>query len=89
MRVVVAMSGGVDSSVAAALLAEQAAERPAPGHRRAQEAFFLRKAIAERYGRLGTAEMDRLFSGTLPAATEASLEEIEDRVLAAIGARLR
>ena len=47
-------------------------------------------AIAERYGRFGTAEMDRLFAGgTLPAATEASLEEIEDRVLAAIATRLR
>jgi LAO/AO transport system kinase len=74
----------------AALLADEAARRPAPGHRRSQEAFFLRKAIAERYGRFGTAEMDRLFpGGTLPAAAEASLEELEDRVLAAIGTHLR
>jgi len=74
----------------AAFLAEQATLRPAPGTRRAQEACFLRKAIAERYGRFGTGEMDRIFpDGTLPDGSEAVLEELEDRVLAAIGTRLR
>ncbi|HWP67518.1 MAG TPA: protein kinase [Candidatus Limnocylindria bacterium] len=74
----------------AAFLREEAARPPAPEHRRAQEAYFLRKAVAERYGRFGTAEMDRVFpGGTLPPAAEASLEELEDRVLAAIGARIR
>lgn len=74
----------------AGFLGEQARQRPMPGARRAQEAFFLRKAIAERYGRFGTDEMHRLFAGRpLPASDEAALEELEDRVLGAIRARLR
>jgi LAO/AO transport system kinase len=83
-----AVSGlGIDDL--AGFLAEQARLRPGPGARRAQEAFFLRKAIAERYGRFGTEEMDRVFpAGTLPAAAAAALEELEDRVLAAIRGRL-
>jgi hypothetical protein len=73
----------------AGFLAEQARLRPGHGARRAQEAFFLRKAIAERYGRFGTEEMNRVFpAGTLPDAAAAALEELEDRVLAAIRARL-
>jgi LAO/AO transport system kinase len=84
-----ALSGlGVDEL--AGFLAEQARLRPAPGVRRAQEAFFLRKAVAERYGRFGTEEMDRvLAAGTLPEGSAAALEELEDRVLAAVRARLR
>jgi putative protein kinase ArgK-like GTPase of G3E family len=84
-----AVSGlGIDEL--AGFLAEQARLRPGPGVRRAQEAFFLRKAIAERYGRFGTDEMDRVVAvGTLPDGSETALEELEDRVLAAIRARLR
>jgi putative protein kinase ArgK-like GTPase of G3E family len=84
-----AVSGlGIDE--VAAFLAEQARLRPAPGVRRAQEAFFLRKAIAERYGRFGTDELDRLLpGGRLPDAADGVLEDLEDRVLAAIRARLR
>jgi LAO/AO transport system kinase len=84
-----AVSGlGIDEL--AAFLAEQVALRPAPGQRRAQETFFLRKTIAERYGRFGTDEMARVV-GTAPAATDAApiLEELEDAVVAAIEARLR
>ena len=74
----------------ATFLAEQAGLRPAPGQRRKQEGFFLRKAIAERYGRFGTDQMDQVFPGhALPDGATATLEELEDRVLAAIAARLR
>jgi LAO/AO transport system kinase len=74
----------------AEFLAEQAALRPAPGRRRAQEAVFLRKAIAERYGCFGTDEMDRLFPGqALPDSSTATLEELQDRVLTGIARRLR
>jgi LAO/AO transport system kinase len=84
-----AVSGlGIDDL--AAFLAAEARQRPAPGARRAQEAFFLRKTIAERYGRFGTDEMDRTFpGGALPEAAAAPLEALEDRVLAAIQGRLR
>jgi len=84
-----AVSGlGIDEL--ARFFGEQARLRPGAGARRAQEAFFLRKAIAERYGRFGTGEVDRVFpGGKLPGPADAALEELEDRVLAAIGARIR
>jgi LAO/AO transport system kinase len=79
---------GVDEL--AGFLAEQAKLRPGAGVRRAQEAFFLRKAVAERYGRFGTDEMERVFpAGRLPDGAAAALEDLEDRVLAAVRARLR
>jgi LAO/AO transport system kinase len=84
-----AVSGlGIDEL--ARFLGEQARIRPLPGARRAQEGFFLRKAVAERYGRFGVDEVGRVFpGGTLPGPTEAALEELEDRVLGAIRARIR
>jgi LAO/AO transport system kinase len=84
-----AVSGlGIDELTA--FLAEQARIRPTPGARRRQEGFFLRKTVAERYGRFGTEEFDRVFpAGTLPEASAAALEDLEDRVFAVIRARLR
>lgn len=81
---------GLGVEEVATFLADQARVRPGPGVRRAQEAFFLRKAVAEAYGRFGTDEVERLFpGGTLPGPEANALEEIEDRILASIRSRIR
>ena len=81
---------GLGIAEVAAFLAAQARLPPAAGARRAQEWFFVQKSVAEGYGRFGLAELERLYpGGRLPPAQQASLEEIEDRVLAAIRARIR
>jgi LAO/AO transport system kinase len=75
---------GVEALVA--YVAAEAGHPVDPARRQAQEAFFLRQAIAERYGRFGLEQLDVVLAGwTAPW----SYDEVEDRALAAVRARLR
>ena len=58
--------------------------------RHAQEVYFLRKAVAERWGRFGTDEAGRALAALPPAVrAAATYEELEAVVLAAIARRIR
>lgn len=79
---------GIDELATA--LRGTAADRPDDATLRAHEAHFLRKAIAERYGRFGTDELERRI-GALPPALRAAAtyEELETLALDAIASRIR
>ena len=75
---------GVDALVA--YLAEEARRPADPVARRGQEAFFLRKAIAEQYGRFGLEQLEAVLAD--PSAPW-SYDEAEERALAAARTRIR
>lgn len=56
---------------------------------RRRERHFLAKAIAERYGRFGVAQLDRTIAELPPAVAESAVyEDLEDAALAAIRSRI-
>lgn len=58
--------------------------------RHAQELYFLRKAVAERWGRFGVEEAERALGALPPALRDAATyEELEDVVMAAVARRIR
>jgi len=58
--------------------------------RHAQELYFLRKAIAERWGRFGVEEAERALNAVPPAIRDAATyEELEDLVVTAVARRIR
>src|SRR5262249_46845666 len=61
--------------------------RPDAGTLRRRERHFLGKAVAERYGRFGLEELDRLLAARRMQRTQ--YEELEDAALEAIRARIR
>jgi putative protein kinase ArgK-like GTPase of G3E family len=75
---------GLDALVA--YLAEEAGRPVDPAVRMAQETFFLRKAIAEEYGRFGLEQLEVVLADR---ATPWSYDVAEARCLAATRARIR
>jgi LAO/AO transport system kinase len=74
---------GVEALVA--YVAAEAGQPVDPARRTAQEAFFLRQAVAERYGRFGLEQLDQVLAGrTVPW----SYDEVEAQALAATRARI-
>ena len=61
--------------------------RPDAATLRRRERHFLGKAIAERYGRFGLAELDRVLAAR--RVERAQYEELEDAALEAIRVRIR
>lgn len=61
--------------------------RPDTGELRRRERHFLAKAVAERYGRFGLEELDRLLAAR--RTERAQYEELEDAALEAIRVRIR
>jgi LAO/AO transport system kinase len=73
----------------AAFLAEHV-QAPDPVVLRARERHFLTKAIAERFGRFGVGELERVVVALPPAVAERTVyEDLEDAALAAIRDRIR
>jgi LAO/AO transport system ATPase len=67
-----------------------AVRRPDAAALRRRERHFLARAVAERYGRFGLEELDRVLAGRPAGRAERVLyEELEDAALEAIRARIR
>ena len=65
------------------------ARRPRDASRRRErEAFFLRKAIGEQYGRFGVEELERFLAAARPGPTDV-FEDVERGALDAIAVRIR
>jgi LAO/AO transport system kinase len=73
----------------AEFLRDEARRPPTTERERARAVFFLRKSVAERYGRFGLEHLEPLLAARPDGVDEAAVEELEEAALEAIGARLR